>query len=49
MLRSRGLAGLAGGVGNDIDIHDAYDPTNGTTSTGNVMLLGPAIGFGDEL
>jgi type II secretion system protein G len=46
-LRSRGPFGLAGGIDNDVDRTDAYDPTNGTVSAGNIMLLGSGIGFAD--
>ncbi len=48
ILRSRGPVGIAGGVGIDITpAVSSYDPTNGTVSAGNIMLLGPGIGFGD--
>lgn len=52
ILRSRGPAGLAGstavgGIGSTVDLIDAYDPTNGTVSAGNIMLLGPGLSFAD--
>lgn len=52
ILRSRGPAGLAGGpvggVGSTVELTDAYDPSNGTVSAGNIMLLGPGYGFADR-
>lgn len=52
ILRSRGPAGLAGGtiggIGATLELTDAYDPTNGTVSAGNIMLLGPGYGFADR-
>jgi type II secretion system protein G len=50
LLRSRGPAGTAGGLGgtgSQFDKFDVYDPTNGTVSTGNILLLGPGIGYVD--
>ena len=44
LLRSRGPNGEPGGVGNSVDKRDAYDPTNGTVSNGNIFYLGPGIG-----
>ena len=53
LLRSRGpkgdgLASNGANLGNSVDKFDAYDPTNGTISRGNIFLLGPGIGFLDE-
>jgi type II secretion system protein G len=51
LLRSRGpfggvsLGQETGGLGTSVDARDAYDPTNGTVSVGNIFLLGPGVGF----
>ncbi len=53
MLRSRGPSGTGNSsdlanLGDSVDKRDAYDPTNGTVSRGNIFLLGPGIGFLDD-
>ena len=48
VMRSRGPVGGVGdgaSVGNQVRANDAYDPTNGTVSTGNILMLGSGIGF----
>jgi len=59
LLRSDGPVGGAGAlaslgqgpevpaVNGSVDKRDAYDPSNGTISTGNVFMMGPGIGFMD--
>jgi type II secretion system protein G len=50
VLRSRGpIGGVGPGapVGNDVTRLSSYDPTNGTVSTGNILLVGPGVGFLD--
>ncbi len=52
LLRSRGPMGTGdpavnANLGNSVDKRDAYDPTNGTVSVGNIFLLGPGVGFLD--
>lgn len=48
LLRSRGPVnpgtGVESALGNSVDARDAYDPTNGTVSTGNIFYLGPGVG-----
>jgi type II secretion system protein G len=53
LLRSRGPRGTGSAadganLGNSVDKTDAYDPTNGTVSRGNIFMLGPGVGFLDE-
>jgi len=45
VLRSRGPRGTAGGIGETFTKLDAYDPTNGTISNGNITYVGPGVGF----
>ena len=48
LLRSWGPIGGVGdgaSIGNQLRANDAYDPTNGTVSSGNIIMLGSGIGF----
>jgi type II secretion system protein G len=52
LLRSRGPMGtgdssVGANLGDSVDKLDAYDPTNGTVSNGNIFMLGPGVGFLD--
>ena len=53
LLRSRGPKGTGessenANLGDSVDKVDAYDPTNGTISRGNIFMLGPGVGFLDD-
>jgi type II secretion system protein G len=45
LMRSRGPVGGEETLGSQVRENDAYDPTNGTVSNGNIFLLGSGIGF----